>query len=77
VIDRFEDLHEDFLRHVLGLVSAREHPEEEPVDALAVQLDQLVERTLVARGEALDELQLVGIRLGHALTARATAERPP
>ena len=53
--DRLEDLDEDFLRHVLGLVAASEHAKYEPEHPLLVGLYELVERALVVGNEPLDE----------------------
>jgi len=42
LIDRLEDLHEDFLRQVLGLVAPAEHPEHQREDAPLIEDDELV-----------------------------------
>src|SRR5439155_18606822 len=53
--DRLENLHEHFLRHVLGLVAPAEHAQEQPEHSLLVSLHELVERALVMGNQTLDE----------------------
>ena len=65
LVNGLEDLDEDLLRHVLGFVLAGEHAQHEPEYAVAVELDELVERPLVTGDVAFDEPLLVGIGFGH------------
>jgi hypothetical protein len=46
--DRFEDLDEHLLRHVLGFVAPAEHAKNQAEHARLVGFDELVERALVA-----------------------------
>src|SRR5690606_22089455 len=65
--DGFEDLDEDLLGHVLRFVAPPEHAEHQREHAVLVELNELVERSLVVRPQALDELTLAGfVRFGHA-----------
>ena len=71
--DGLEYLYEHFLRHVFGFVATAEHAQHETEHARFVEFDQLVERTLVSPGQALDELTLdLVVRVGHAV---ATVDR--
>jgi hypothetical protein len=58
LIDRLEDLHEDFLRQVLGLVAAPEHAKDQREHPPLIEDDELREGSLIARHQPRDELRL-------------------
>jgi hypothetical protein len=61
LVDRLENLDEDLLGHVLGLLATPEHSMHQAKDAIAVELHELVERPLVTSDEALDEALFGGV----------------
>src|SRR5262249_37824067 len=56
---RLENLDEDLLHQVFGLVAPTQHPEYQAENAFLVQLDELVERPFVAVAQTLNESELV------------------
>ena len=57
-VDLLEDRDEHFLRHVLGFMAVSEHPVADVVDPVAVGLDELAERPLVAVAQPPQERSL-------------------
>ena len=70
-VDLLEDRDEHFLGHVLGFMAVSEHPVADVVDPVAVGLDELAERPLVAVAQPPQERSL---ELRHT---RRSAYRAP